>query len=203
MAIVLGLDAKLFRGTAGTQAATEVTNVKDLTLNMETGEADVTTRATRGWKATAATLKEASLEFNILYDPADADFTAFQIDITLDGDAKLKRDSIHCGSLLADHNIMLGMPNGQYRLAAYNMGNKKLNGKEGELVSFTVVGDLKGIAIGGITFVNSDCNSVKPDLKCKANDGDAKKEKEATYGMKGPQTYSIDRRGISIRREKE
>ena len=78
MAIVLGLDAKLFRGTAGTQAATEVTNVKDLTLNLESGEADVTTRATQGWKATAATLKEASLEFTILYDPSDADFTAFQ-----------------------------------------------------------------------------------------------------------------------------
>ena len=78
MAIVLGLDAKLFRGTAGSQAATEVTNVKDLTLNLESGEADVTTRATQGWKATAATLKEASLEFTILYDPADADFTAFQ-----------------------------------------------------------------------------------------------------------------------------
>ena len=78
MAIVLGLDAKLFRGTAGTQAATEVTNVKDLTLNLESGEAAVTTRATQGWKATAATLKEASLEFTILYDPSDADFTAFQ-----------------------------------------------------------------------------------------------------------------------------
>jgi len=78
MAIVLGLDAKLFRGTAGTQAATEVKNVKDLTLNLESGEADVTTRATQGWKASAATLKEASLEFSILYDTADADFTAFQ-----------------------------------------------------------------------------------------------------------------------------
>ena len=78
MAIVLGLDAKLFRGTAGTQAATEVTNVKDLTLNLESGEADVTTRATKGWKAYVATLKEASLEFSILYDPDDADFTAFQ-----------------------------------------------------------------------------------------------------------------------------
>ena len=78
MAIVLGLDAKLFRGTAGSQAATEVTNVKDLTLNLESGEADVTTRATQGWKASAATLKEASLEFTILYDTADADFTAFQ-----------------------------------------------------------------------------------------------------------------------------
>ena len=78
MAIVLGLDAKLYRGTAGQRAATEVTNVKDLTLNLESGEADVTTRATQGWKASAATLKEASLEFSILYDTADADFTAFQ-----------------------------------------------------------------------------------------------------------------------------
>lgn len=78
MAIVLGLDAKLYRGTAGQKAATEVKNVKDLTLNLESGEADVTTRATQGWKASAATLKEASLEFSILYDTADADFTAFQ-----------------------------------------------------------------------------------------------------------------------------
>ncbi|MDD3083141.1 MAG: phage tail tube protein [Desulfobacterales bacterium] len=78
MAIVLGLDAKLMRGTAGATAATEVKNVKDLTLNLESGEADVTTRATEGWKASVATLKEASLEFGILYDTADADFTAFQ-----------------------------------------------------------------------------------------------------------------------------
>lgn len=78
MAIVLGLDAKLFRGTAGSRAATEVTNVKDLTLNLESGEADVTTRATKGWKASVATLKEASLEFSILYDPDDPDFAAFQ-----------------------------------------------------------------------------------------------------------------------------
>ena len=37
-----------------------------------------TTRATQGWKASVATLKEASLEFGILYDTEDADFTAFQ-----------------------------------------------------------------------------------------------------------------------------
>ncbi|MPM41399.1 hypothetical protein SDC9_88054 [bioreactor metagenome] len=78
MAIVLGLDAKLLRGTAGATGATEVKNVKDLTLNLESGEADVTTRATKGWKASVATPKEASLEFGILYDTEDADFTAFQ-----------------------------------------------------------------------------------------------------------------------------
>ena len=78
MAIVLGLDAKLLRGTAGSTGATEVKNVKDLTLNLESGEADVTTRATKGWKASVATLKEASLEFGILYDTEDEDFNAFQ-----------------------------------------------------------------------------------------------------------------------------
>ena len=78
MSVVLGLDAKLLRGTAGSTGTTEVTNVKDLTLNLESGDADVTTRATRGWKASVATLKEASLEFKMLYDTDDADFQAFQ-----------------------------------------------------------------------------------------------------------------------------
>ena len=78
MAIVLGLNAKLLRGAAGATGTTEVKNVKDLTLNLESGEADVTTRATGGWRASAATLKEASLEFGILYDTEDADFQAFQ-----------------------------------------------------------------------------------------------------------------------------
>ena len=77
MAVVLGLDAKLLRGAAGSSGSTEVTNVKDLTLSLESGEADVTTRATKGWKASVATLKEASLEFGILYDTEDSDFQAF------------------------------------------------------------------------------------------------------------------------------
>ena len=49
MSIVLGLDAVLYRGPAGQKAATEVTNVKDLTINLESGEAGVTTRAPEGW----------------------------------------------------------------------------------------------------------------------------------------------------------
>lgn len=78
MAIVLGLDAKLFRGTAGTQATIEVTNVKDVSLSLESGEADVTTRKAKGWKLSVATLKEASLEITILYDTEDEDFLAFK-----------------------------------------------------------------------------------------------------------------------------
>ena len=78
MAIKLGLDAKLFRGVAGTQGTIEVTNVKDVSLSLASGEADVTTRKAKGWKLSVATLKEASLEITILYDTEDEDFLAFK-----------------------------------------------------------------------------------------------------------------------------
>ena len=78
MAIKLGLDAKLFRGTAGTQGNIEVTNVNHVSLSLVSGEADVTTRKAKGWKLSVATLKEASLEITILYDTEDEDFIAFK-----------------------------------------------------------------------------------------------------------------------------
>lgn len=78
MSVVLGLNAKLFRGAAGTQGATEMKNVKDLTLSIESGDADVTTRAAKGWRASVATLKEATLEFEMNYDTEDEDFGAVQ-----------------------------------------------------------------------------------------------------------------------------
>lgn len=78
MAYKLGLDAKIFHGTAGTRAATEMKNVTDVTLNLETGEADITTRAAEGWRITAATLKEASVEFEMVWDTSDSGFNAIQ-----------------------------------------------------------------------------------------------------------------------------
>lgn len=78
MSVVLGLNAKLLRGAAGTQGATEMKNVKDLTLSIESGDADVTTRAAKGWRASVATLKEATLEFEMNYDTEDEDFGAVQ-----------------------------------------------------------------------------------------------------------------------------
>jgi predicted secreted protein len=78
MAYKLGLDAKLFFGTAGSTASSEMTNVKDVTLNLESGEADITTRAAEGWRISAATLKEASLEFEMVWDTQDAGFKAIK-----------------------------------------------------------------------------------------------------------------------------
>ena len=78
MAYKLGLDAQLFHGAAGSTASSEMKNCKDVTLNLETGEADITTRAAEGWRITAATLKEASLEFEMVWDTSDAGFKAIK-----------------------------------------------------------------------------------------------------------------------------
>ena len=80
MGIRLGMEARLYRNT-GTYAAptwVEVTNVKDVTLNLEKGEADVTTRANQGWRATVGTLKDASVEFQMVWDTNDTAFAAIQ-----------------------------------------------------------------------------------------------------------------------------
>ncbi len=74
----LGMNAKIFYGAAGAQAATELTNVRDVTLNLSAGEADVTTRANSGWRATAATLKECTVDFEMVWKPGDAGFSAIK-----------------------------------------------------------------------------------------------------------------------------
>jgi TP901-1 family phage major tail protein len=80
MSVKLGLDAKLFRntGTYGTPAWNEIKNVRDVTLSLEAGEADVTTRGNNGWRATVATLKDGSIEFEMVWDSEDDDFTAIR-----------------------------------------------------------------------------------------------------------------------------
>lgn len=78
MAFRLGMDAKLFYGPAGSAATTPLGNVRNVTLNLERGEADVTTRANQGWRATVGTLKEATIEFEMVWDTEDAGFTAIR-----------------------------------------------------------------------------------------------------------------------------
>jgi predicted secreted protein len=81
VSIKLGMEARLNYKTGGQGGAgswTELANTKDVTLNLETGEADVTTRANSGWRATVATLKEASVEFEMVWDTADAGFAAIK-----------------------------------------------------------------------------------------------------------------------------
>ena len=78
MAIALSLNAKAYFGTAGSTASTVVDNIRDITLNLTKDEADVTTRGANGWKLTVGTLKDGSVDTSIVWDDADAFFTAIK-----------------------------------------------------------------------------------------------------------------------------
>ncbi len=78
---VLGMNAGLYQGTAGETdplAMSEVDNVRDVTLTLEAGEADITTRGNSGWRATAPTLRECTVEFQMVWRPGDEVFDAIK-----------------------------------------------------------------------------------------------------------------------------
>ncbi len=76
----LGMEGKLYfnAGDYATPDWKELKNAKDVTLNLEKGEADVTTRGNAGWRATVGTLKEGSIEFEMVWDTEDEGFAALQ-----------------------------------------------------------------------------------------------------------------------------
>ena len=78
---VLGMNAGLYQGDAEATdpaAMSEVDNVRDVTLSMEAGEADITTRGNNGWRATAPTLRECTVEFQMVWKPGDTVFEAIK-----------------------------------------------------------------------------------------------------------------------------
>jgi hypothetical protein len=77
MAIRLGLDAKLYLDDEASYASptwSEVTNCKDLTLTLEKNDADVTVRGNNGWRAIVGVLKDATIEFTMVWDTDDLNF---------------------------------------------------------------------------------------------------------------------------------
>ena len=75
----LGLDCVAYRNTGSYATPTwdELTNVKEVTVNLDKAEADVTTRGNSGWRAVAATLKDGSVDVTIQHNPdSHADVTA-------------------------------------------------------------------------------------------------------------------------------
>jgi len=88
---LLGMNAKIYQGAAGGEltALAEMSNVKDVTLNLEAGEADVTTRGNQGWRATAPTLRECTVEFEMLWKPGDAGFEAIKTAFLSSGQLRL------------------------------------------------------------------------------------------------------------------
>lgn len=98
MALKLGLDAKLYIDTNtnfGTPTWSEVSNCMDLTLALEKNDADVTTRGNNGWRAKVGVLKDATLDWKMIYDTADANFTKVR-------DAFLNNNNVHIAVMDGD-----------------------------------------------------------------------------------------------------
>lgn len=71
MSTKLGQEAKLYLCAAGigdTPTWMELKQVKNVNLGLQKGEADVSTRANGGWKASKGALKEATIEFEMPWD---------------------------------------------------------------------------------------------------------------------------------------
>ena len=84
----LGKDCKLYFQTTGTRAAwpatgaapnlAEIENCRDLTFSGDTAEADVSVRGGGGWRQQLATLRDAEVSFEMVYDTDDTDFTSLR-----------------------------------------------------------------------------------------------------------------------------
>lgn len=71
----IGLNAKLYRGTAGTTPATEMTNIKDLSAPDERDEADISVRGSE-YDLMMPTTRKLEISFRMNWDETDADFAA-------------------------------------------------------------------------------------------------------------------------------
>lgn len=81
MAVVRGKDFKLYRNTDAPYDSDptwgEVTNVRDLTRNKTKALADASIRGSE-YRQQVGTLKDLSLDFQMVYDPDDADVIAYE-----------------------------------------------------------------------------------------------------------------------------
>lgn len=103
---LLGMNAKIYQGAAAAAlgALTEMNNVRDVTLNMEAGEADHTTRANQGWRAVAPTLREMSVDFEMVWQPGDAGFEAIRTAFLANGTLELA---------ILDQDVSVTIPAGE------------------------------------------------------------------------------------------
>jgi hypothetical protein len=79
MSIMFGVDCKLYycvAGAGGVPVWTELTAARDVKVTVDRGETDGSTRGGAGWKATLTGLKSVAIDFDLLYDSADAGVAA-------------------------------------------------------------------------------------------------------------------------------
>jgi hypothetical protein len=154
MGALLGLDGNLYYLSTGTRATwgnavsgihtgaapgnlVAIDAVRDLTMNVEKGEADVSTRGNNGWKANLGTLKDASVEINTIWDKDDAGLQALLA-------AFLENENIALAALdgLSNTNGTQGFW-ADFQVMSFNKGEPL---EEGQTVDITVKPALTNVA---------------------------------------------------------
>jgi hypothetical protein len=69
-----GTVADIFTSATANTDYAIYTNCRDVTLTLDTEEVDITSRATSGFKASVATSKESTIEFEAVWKPGDTFF---------------------------------------------------------------------------------------------------------------------------------
>lgn len=77
MGVNYSLDAKLYRGTAGTTAATEVKNVRDLNYDSEWTEEDISNRGS-AFELVGNTMLKIAVNWEMVGNDTDADLIAIR-----------------------------------------------------------------------------------------------------------------------------
>lgn len=76
----VGIDCKTYRNTATYASPTwdEIVNIRETSVDLTIGEADVSSRGTGGWEAIETTLKRGALEIEMMEVAGDTDFAALR-----------------------------------------------------------------------------------------------------------------------------
>jgi len=104
-------------------------------------------------------VNDSTWKFGVCLEENDVEFTAFQMDVALEGEAELPEEGLVCDTLLSNHNLMLGTPQNKYRIIAYSTETTPFKNQNGKLLSFTVKGNPSTIGIDKIIFVEPDATS--------------------------------------------
>jgi len=104
-------------------------------------------------------VNDSTWKFNVCLENNNLDFTAFQMDIALEGEADVPETSLTCDTLLCNHNLMLGTPKGKYRIIGYSTASTSFKSQNGSLMSFTVKGNPSTISVDKILFAEADATS--------------------------------------------
>lgn len=79
----IGIDCKLYRNTGTTASPTwnEIINARDVTVPMTKAEADTSRRAAK-WRTRQGTLRDASIDFQMVQEDGDLDLAALLASFT-------------------------------------------------------------------------------------------------------------------------